>query len=171
MARVQGIEAHVVFIENYYYSCYFDIQKGGFLILMATQVSEVESDGIMLESVDTLIRHVENLEKHIDICRKGFSAFAARAVCEDSGHVWDTIEGLLHQGIAVDQNLLNRAFLAISTAINVVSQMEAPPQTARNITKQVSVFIASMTSRRDELEILRKFGRRAFFDYLRTRLS
>jgi len=93
---------------------------------------------------------------------------SALNACSASRNVWDTVEGMTHDDITIDAQLLRRAIEGIERCVKAVSQMQLPPETPQTVTEHLRQMVDSMTERRDDLSALLTGGKLAFFGRLRA---
>jgi hypothetical protein len=91
---------------------------------------------------------------------------SALRVCRCTRRVWETVEGLLGTGYAIEEQLLNRAIDAIAAGRKAVSEARLASDTPAEAVVHIRDMAQAMAERRDELMILRDKGESAFLAHL-----
>lgn len=93
----------------------------------------------------------------------------ALGACGRARFVWETAEGMSLCDTAIESKPLKRAIDAIDNCVTAINQGTLPGDASPEMRQHLQKICAAMADRRDDLAVLLKHGRAAFFERLRDR--
>jgi hypothetical protein len=93
----------------------------------------------------------------------------ALPICRLTKRIWESIVGMLGEGVVIDGSQLTRAIEAIAAGGRSVDTVPLSPETPQEVTAHVKEMVKAMRERANELTILRDKGESAFRMHLLQR--